>query len=99
MNLDTEILNDIFKFFDKFVKDLCPFSNLFVIFGMFSVVFFIITIIVWVYAFYYCLKNEKDVTKRNIWLGIIIVGKFLGAATYLSLEKFLKKDKKQNISE
>jgi len=99
MNLDAEIINDIFKFFNKFASDLCPFSSFFLIFGMFSAVFFMITVIVWVYAFYYCLKNEKDLTKRNIWLAIIIVGKFLGAATYLSLEKFLKKDKKQNISE
>lgn len=84
------IINDLINYFLPFLNGI-DFTSVFMMFGLFSFVFFIFAFAVWSYAFYYCIKNEKDISKRNIWLGIIIAGKFLGAATYLTLEKFFKK--------
>ncbi len=86
--------NFLFKIMEK-----DSFFKIFTFFGIFSLIFFILMFAIWVYSFYICYKTEKDVTKRNIWFAIIIVGKFTGAILYLIFEKFLKSNNDfKNIS-
>ncbi|HBE88725.1 MAG TPA: hypothetical protein DDW67_06250 [Elusimicrobia bacterium] len=38
--------------------------------------------LVWFYAMYDCLKNEKDEKFRMLWLAVLLVGKFLAVFVY-----------------
>jgi hypothetical protein len=75
----------------------------FMLFGGISVLFFVVLLIIWMYAFYSCIKWEKDIKTRNIWLAIIIAGKILGAVCYIVLERVLYKktdrDKSSGINQ
>jgi len=81
-------LNKTNYFFSNY---FAPSSTLFMVFGGLSLIISIVIGLVWVYAFYDCLKYEKDKKIRNIWLSIIIAGKFLGALCYIFLEKIFNK--------
>ncbi|MBP7795202.1 MAG: PLDc N-terminal domain-containing protein [Elusimicrobiales bacterium] len=69
-----------------------PSSTLFMVFGGLSLIISIVLGLLWIYAFYDCLKYEKDKKTRNIWLAIIIAGKFLGALCYIFLERIVNKE-------
>ncbi|MEF3279399.1 MAG: PLDc N-terminal domain-containing protein [Elusimicrobiota bacterium] len=88
--------------FLDYIRDLINATHFlgpfFLILGGFSVIFFIAGLILWFYAFYTCFKTENDRVKRNIWLAIILIGKFAGAISYLVFEKILSK-KESKISE
>ena len=37
---------------------------------------------VWFYTIWDCASNEKDVKIRNLWIAVLVVGKFLAAFMY-----------------
>jgi pilus assembly protein TadC len=87
--MDPGFLNSIINFVDF------PYlSKLIMLISGLSLFFFIVSFLIWSYSFYLCFKKEKDISKRNIWLAIIIVGKLLGAIVYLIFES--KKLKESN---
>lgn len=81
---------DILNIFSNYFSSFFPGITKYIIFiGIVGTLIFIISIVFWIYSLYLCIKTEKDRTKRNIWLSIIIIGKLVGASLYIFLEKIL----------
>lgn len=81
-----DLLNIFTNYFPSFFPEL---SKYFIFIGVFGIFVFFLLIVFWVYSLHLCIKTEKDRTKRNIWLSIIIIGKLTGAFLYIFLEKIL----------
>lgn len=62
----------------------------FAVFGIVSTIISVLKLSFTAWAVYDCWKFEKDETKRNLWLAVLIVGGFMAAAAYLTLEKIMK---------